>query len=147
MIGKNPMKLHYPSDRQRLRDVPWVFPEDHNIWDLQGGFRVLSGEQYKNWYLNEKNIFRSHSLYITHLVLFLQEEQIFRSSERKCSRGVCGAQLRDVERTKWWDVLGTFFGRRSYMFFKFNSQTFWNFFDRLLKSFYRLYGDCIVVKK
>ena len=50
-------------------------------------------------------------------------------------RDVYGTQLQDVPGAKWWDVLGTSAGRRSYMFFKFNSETYETDFDRLLKTF------------
>ena len=36
-------------------------------------------------------------------------------------------------RAKWWEVLETSLGRRWYMFFKFNSETYKTYLDRLLK--------------
>ena len=31
--------------------------KDPNVWDLQGTFRILSGDQYKNWWFNVKTVF------------------------------------------------------------------------------------------
>ena len=58
--------------------------------------------------------------------------------KNKCAKvlngDVYGTQLRDVPRTRRWDVLGASPGRRSYMFFKFNSETYLTYFDRLLET-------------
>ena len=63
---------------------------------------------------------------------FLLEKQTFKSSKWGQPRDVYGTQLRDVPRNKGWEVLRTSAGCRSYMFFKFNSETY--YFDRLLKT-------------
>ena len=38
----------HPSEIRRPDDVPRRFPKGPNIWDLQGTFRGLSGDQYKH---------------------------------------------------------------------------------------------------
>ena len=38
-------------------DVPWRSPKGPNVLDPQGTFRGLLGNQQKNWWFNEKNVF------------------------------------------------------------------------------------------
>ena len=64
----------------------------------------------------------------------LLEKQICISSKWGRPEDVYGTQLRDVLGTRLWDVLGTSPGRRSYMFFKFNSETYLTYFERLLET-------------
>ena len=69
------------------------------------------------------------------LFLFLQEKQIFTSSRRECPRGVYGTQLRDVCRTKWWDVVRTSVGRRSNMIFEFKLTSTLNLLWQVTQAF------------
>ena len=39
---------------RRPGDILWRSPKDPNVWGLQGTFRGLSGDQYKNWKFYEK---------------------------------------------------------------------------------------------
>ena len=110
--------INSPASTRRPGDVPWRFPKGPNVWDLQGIFRGLLGGQHKNWWFNEKSVFKCISPCFTHLFLFLLEKQIFKSSKWERPRDVYGTQLRDVPGTKWWDVLETSAGRRSYLFLK-----------------------------
>ena len=122
-----------PAGTRRPEDVPWRSSKGPKVRDLQGTFRGLSGNLYKNWRFYEIIFFfRSNSPSITSLqryyiidvgFCFLQKEQIFKNSKRVRPRDVYGTHLQDVPGTKWWYVLGTPVGRRSNMFFKFNSQT------------------------
>ena len=74
--------------------------------------------------LMKKVFFRCNSPCFTHLLqFFLLEKQIFKKSKWGHSQDVYGTQLRDVPETKLWDALGTSAGRRSYIFFKSNSET------------------------
>ena len=69
----------------------------------------------------KKVLFRCNSLCFTHLLLFLLEKQILKSSTSGHSVDVYGTQLRDLPRTKKWghprDV-------GHICFFKFNSETY-----------------------
>ena len=116
---------NFPAGTRRPEDVPWRSPKGPKVRDFQRTFRRLLGDQHKNWWLNEKVFFICNSPCFTHLLLFfLLEKQIFKSSKWGRSRDVYRTQLRDVQGTKWWDVPGMSAGRRSYMFFKFNSETY-----------------------
>ena len=132
------------GNTQPAHGVPGTCPEGLLKVLKSETCRGLSGDsQGTNTKIDDftkKLFFRSNSPCITYLqryyvfdicFCFLQEEQIFKISKRVHPRDVYGTQLRDVPGTKWWDVLGTPVGRRSNMFFKFNSQTY---FDRLLKT-------------
>ena len=72
----------------------------------------------------KKVFFRCNIPCFTHLLLFLLETQIFKSSEWGRSRDVYGTQLWNISGTKQWDVLGRSAGRRSYMLLKFNPETY-----------------------
>ena len=84
--------------------------------------------------LMKKVFFRCNSSCFTRLLLFLLEKQIWKSSKWGRPWDVYGTQLRDIPETRWRDVLGTSMGRRSYMFFKFNSETYLTYFNRLLET-------------
>ena len=99
---------------RRPEDVPCRSRKGPNVRYLQGTFRSVSGDQYKNE--KKKKKLRIYSS-------FLQEEQIFKCSQRGRPRDVYGNKLQYVPGTKWWAVVGTSTGCRSNMFFKFNSQT------------------------
>ena len=110
----------FPAGRRRPGDVPWRSTKGPNVQNLQGTFRRPLGHQHKNWWFNEK----SAIVLVLHIYYcFLQKRQKFKSYKWGRPRNVYGTQLRDVPGTKWWDVLGTSPGRRSYMFFKSNSET------------------------
>ena len=71
-----------------------------NVRDLQGAFRRLSGDQYKNLWFDDKIVFyKRFSLYYISIPAFLQEKQIF-----KCSKW---RRPRDVYWTQLWGVSGT----------------------------------------
>ena len=79
-------------------------PKCPNIRDPQGTLREPIQKLMILW----KNcFFRSNSHCVTYLFLFLEEEQIFKSSKRGRPRDVYGTQLLDVHGTKWWDILRT----------------------------------------
>ena len=56
----------HPTGTQRPEDVPWGFSKGCNALDLQkvGG---LSGEQYKNWWICEKNCFSEVIVLVLHI--------------------------------------------------------------------------------
>ena len=43
---------------QPAHDAPWRSPECPKVRNLQGSFRGLLGDQYKNWYFMEKFFFQ-----------------------------------------------------------------------------------------
>ena len=59
------------SGTRRPGDVPWRSPKGLNVRDLQGTFKELLEDQQKNWWFDEKSVFRCNSLCFTHLLLFL----------------------------------------------------------------------------
>ena len=101
--------------------VPWYW----------GNYRVWIHSETRTWH--DKNI-QAIVLVLHICYCFLLEKQICESSKWGRPRDVYGTQLQDVPANRWWDVLGTSPGRRSYMFFKFNSETYLTYFDRLLKT-------------
>ena len=46
-----------PAGTHRPGDFLWSSPKGLNVWDLQGTFRGLLGDQQKNWWFNEKSVF------------------------------------------------------------------------------------------
>ena len=60
---------------QSVHDVLGTSPVSHLNVLTSGTYRGLSGDQSKNWWFNKKWSFRSNSLCITYLFLFLHEEQ------------------------------------------------------------------------
>ena len=81
-----------------------------------------------------KKVFLDAIVLVLHICyIFLLEKQICKSSKWGRPRDVYGTQLPDVPGARGWDVLGTSPGRWSYMFFKFNSETYLTYFDRLLE--------------
>ena len=115
------------GNTQPAHDVPGTYPEGLLKVLTSGTYKGPSGNSQGTYTkidnFMKKLFFRSNSPGITHLFLFLQEEQIFKSSKRGHPRDVYGTQLRDVHATKWWDILRTPVGRRSNMFINSNSQT------------------------
>ena len=93
--------------RQRTGDVPWRSPEVPKVLDLQRTFR----DQCKTWWFNDSIVFRRNKYF------------------KVLNSNVHGTQLWDVQGSKWWDVIGTSVGYRPNKFFKFNSQTYWTFFE------------------
>ena len=72
-----------------------------------------------------KKVFLDAIVFLLHIYYcFLLEKQICKSFKWEHPRDVYETKLQDVPGTKLWDVLGTSAGRRSYMFFKFNSETY-----------------------
>ena len=122
-IGLKASSANFPAGTWRPREVTWMSSKSPNIQHLDGIFREPIQKllaQWKQWFL--KTIVLALHIY----PCFLKEEQIFKSSKRGHPRDVSGHpgdKLWDIPGTKWWDVLGTPAGRRSNMFFKFNSQT------------------------
>ena len=113
-----------PAGTRRPGDVPWRSPKGPNVRDLKGTFRGLLGNQQKKLIIWWKKCFLDAIVFVLHIYYcFLLEKQIFKSSKWGRPRDVYGTQLRDVPGTKLWDVLGTSAERRSYMLFKFNSET------------------------
>ena len=132
MLAKSNLNSIDPPGTRRPRDVSWSSSKGPNVWDLQVTFRGLLGNNTKIDDLMKKVFFRCNSPCFTHLLLFF-------SGKRNISKwgrppDVRGTQLRDVLETKWWDVLETSAGRRSYMFFRFNSEKYSTYFYRWLKN-------------
>ena len=50
--------MKHPAGTRRHGDVPWRSPKGPNVQYLQGTFRQLSGDQYKDWWFYEKNVFQ-----------------------------------------------------------------------------------------
>ena len=119
-------KNSYSASTRSPRHVPWGLPKGTNVRDLQWNFRRLLEDQNKNWWVNDKCFWDS-------IVLPLHIYYCF-SLENKYSKVLNG----DVHGTPTGpicgSVLGTFLGRGSYRFFKFNSETYETYFDRLLKT-------------
>ena len=90
----------FPAGTRRPGDVPWRSPKDPSVGNLQGIFRLLLGDQQKNCWFHQKVFSRCDSLCLTHLLLFLLEKQIFKSSICRCPLDVYGTQLRNVPGTK-----------------------------------------------
>ena len=112
------------GNTQPAHDVPRISPKGPSHWDLQGTFRGLLGDQFKDCRFYENNYFSDVIALLLHICFwFLHEEKIFKNPKRERPRDIYGTQLRDIPGTNWWDILGTCVGRRSTMFFKFNSQT------------------------
>ena len=108
---------------QPVRDVPGTSPEGPNVRDLQGTLRGPTQKSIIEW----KRCFLDAIVLVLHIrYCFLLEKQICKSSK--------WGRPRDVPGTRWWAVLGTSPERRSYMFFKFNSETYLTYFDRLLET-------------
>ena len=116
--------LSRPS--QPVRDVPGTSPEGFLKVLTSGTSRGSSGDSQA---INTKidNLMKKSDAIVLVLQIyscFLLEKQIFKRSKWRRPRDVYDTQLRDLPRTKWSDVLGTSAECRSYMFFKFNSQTY-----------------------
>ena len=137
-LGNNTTKTkwrrNYPTGTQRSGDVPGRSHEGPNIRDLQGAFRWLLGDQQKKKIIYWKKCFLDTIVLVLHICYyFLLENQICKSSKWRRPRDVYETQVQDLPETRWWDVLGTSPGRPAYMFFKFNSETYLTYFDRLLE--------------
>ena len=128
----------YIYTSQLMRDIPGTSPESSlkilTFGTSRGTFRGLLGDQHENWWFNEKCFLDVIALVLHIYYYFLLQKQIFKRSKWGRSRDVYGTQLRDVPGTKWWDVLGRSVGNRSYIFFKFDSEIYQTYFDRLLKT-------------
>ena len=123
-----------PAGTRRPEDVPWRSPKGRNLRDFQGTFRGLLEDRHKKMIISWKKCFLDAIVLVLRICYcFLLEKQICKSSKWGRPRDAYGTQLRDVPGTRWWDVLGTSPGRRSYMFFQFNSETHLTCFDRLLE--------------
>ena len=103
-----------------------------------GTFKEFLGDQQKIDKLIKKCFLDAIVLVLHICYCFLLEKQICKSSKWGRLQDVYGTQLRNVPGTRWWgrfgEVLGTSSGRRSYMFFKFNSETYLTYFDKLLET-------------
>ena len=92
------------GNTQPAHDVPGTYPEGLLKVLTSGTYKGPSGNSQGTYTkidnFMKKLFFRSNSPGITHLFLFLQEEQIFKSSKRGHPRDVYGTQLRDVHATK-----------------------------------------------
>ena len=86
---------------QPAHDAPWRSPESPNVRNLQGSFRGLLRDQYKNWYFMKKIFSEVIVLVLRIGFCFLLEEHIFQSSKRGHPRDVRRTHLRDVHGTKW----------------------------------------------
>ena len=114
----------HPASTRRPRDVLWRFPNGKPTRETTRGPQGTLRGPIQKLIILWKNCFSEVIVLVLHICFcLLQEEQIFKSSERGRPRDVYGTQLLDVHGTKWWDVLRTSVGRRSNMFFKLNSQT------------------------
>ena len=74
--------------------------------------------------LMKRVFFRCNSPCFTHPSLFFTGKTNIQKFWIGTSTSVYRTRVQDVLGTKWWDVLGTSAGRQSYMFFKFNSETY-----------------------
>ena len=97
-----------PAGTLRPRDVPWRFPKGPNLKPIRETTRdpqkTLRGPIQKLMIL-WKNCFSEVIVLVLHICFcFLQEEQLFKSSERGRPRDVYRTQLLDAHGTKWWDV-------------------------------------------
>ena len=126
-------------------------PENYALgMSPEGSLKVLTSGTYKGSSgdsqgtntktdeLTKKLFFKSNSPCITYVILFSAGKKKFKSYTWRPGRprDFYGTQLRVVPKTKWREALGTFARRWSNMVFKFNSQTHWIYFDRLLKTFW-----------
>ena len=73
-----------------------TFPESSFRVLTSETYTGLSGDQYKIWSFNEKNVFRTNSPSNAYLFLFLQAEEILKSFKQGRTSDVYGTQLRDV---------------------------------------------------
>ena len=103
-----------PAGTQRPRNVPWGSPKGPNVGDFQGTFRWFLRDQYQNWWFNEKKVFRYFLLEKKNI----QKFQIGTSTGRLLELvvGCTGGQMMGRS--------GDVRGRRSYIFFKSNSETY-----------------------
>ena len=99
-----------PAHTQHPDDVPWRFHKGPNGRDLQRTFRGLLEDQQKNWSINEKS---DAIVLVLHIYYCFLEKQVFKSSKSGRPRDVYRIQFRDVQGTKWWEVLGTSTEHRS----------------------------------
>ena len=86
---------------QPAHDVSGTSPEGSLKVLTSGTYSEISGDQYKNWWFYEKLFFRSYSPCI--VSVFYKKNKY----SKVLNGDVHGTQLRDILRTKWWDVLGT----------------------------------------
>ena len=101
---------------QPARDLTET-PRPETPGDLQGTNREIDD-------LMKKVFFRCNSPCFTHPLLFFTGKTNIQKFWMGTPTGVCRNRMRDVPGTKWWDDLGTSVGRQSYMFSKFNSETY-----------------------
>ena len=87
----------------------------------KGPSKDSQGTNTKTDDVMKKLFFRSNSPSITYLFLFSTGRTNIQVLNGAVHGTSTGPKLRDVLDTKWWDILVTSVGRRSYMFFKFNS--------------------------
>ena len=92
------------GNTQPAHDVPGTYPEGLLKVLTSGTYKGPSGNSQGTYTkidnFMKKLFFRSNSPGITHLFLFLQEEQIFKSSKQGNPQDVYGTQLRDGHATK-----------------------------------------------
>ena len=104
------------------QDVPGTSPECPLEVVMSRTYREpledSHGTNTKTDDLMEKLFLRSNSPCIIYLFLFLQKEQIFKSSKRGRPWDIYRIQFWDVPGSRWWNVLGTLAGRRSEIIFK-----------------------------
>ena len=111
----------FSAGMQHPGEVLWRSPRGPNVRDLEG---TLWGPAKKLMIWWKKCFLDGIVFVLLIYCCFLLEKQIFKSCKWGRPWDVYGTQLRDVPGTKWWDVLGTSTGRRSYMFLKFNSEIY-----------------------
>ena len=128
----------WESATQPAPDVPGTSPEGSLKVLTFGTSRGPSGDSKgptKKLITQWKRCFLDAIILVLHICYyFLLEKKICKCTKWGRPRDVYGTKLRDVPGTRWWDVLGMSPGRRSYMFFKFNSETHFTYFDRLLET-------------
>ena len=123
--GKNKVWKTNPTCTGRPGDVLWRSPKSSDVQDLQGTFRGFLGNQHKNWWFNEKKCLLDAIVLVLRIYYcFPLKKQKLKSSKWGRPWDVCRTQLRNAPGTKWWDVLRTYPGRRSYVFFKLSSETY-----------------------
>ena len=94
-----------PSGTRRARDVSWRSPKGPNVWDLQGIFMGLLGDQLKKWWFDEKVFFRCNSLCFTHVLLIFTGKTIIQKLWIVTATG----RLRDPVAGHPWDqMIGRF---------------------------------------
>ena len=120
--GNQTMKFDQSSaGTRRHGDVPWRFPKCPKVRDLQGALR---GPSEKLMISSKKVFSRSNTLCLIHLLLFLTGK----TNIQKFYMGMSTGRLRDPVAGRPGDQImglsGDVLRRSSYMFFKFNSETY-----------------------